>query len=690
MLIIGLMSGTSLDGIDACLVDVCGVGDRLTHRQRHFLTVPLAAELRERLLAQLDPATSRVDGLAALHVELGEAFAAAALACCEAAGVPIEEVDAIGSHGQTIWHAPAGRFPATLQLGEPAVIAVRTGVTTVADFRPADVAAGGQGAPLVPYVDHVLFGRLGYPVALQNLGGIGNVTYLPGDGDPDGLLAFDTGPGNMVIDAFAHRLSEGRCRFDEDGLMAAAGTVHEGLLKRLMASDPYLALEPPKSTGREAYGAARVAQIAAEAGTLGVEGPDLMATVTAWTAACVADQYRRFLPAGRFPREMLVSGGGASNPVLMRELAARLPELAILPLSARGVDPDAKEALAFAILAHQALKGQPNVLPRSTGSRQPLVLGQIVPGRNFARAVLKAPAPRAGAPATEQANPLSRGLDEMPIEAAVAVMHANDYDAVRAVEPAMPAIAALVADTAAAFQQGGRLFYVGAGTSGRLGVLDASECPPTFSSPPELVQGLIAGGEPALRQAVEGAEDDRAAGSRDLLARGLTAKDVVVGLSANGGAPYVQGALAEAREKGATTALVTCNPLRSGLVVPDHLIVLPVGPEVLAGSTRLKAGTATKLVLNMISTLSMVRIGKVHDNLMVDVQVSNAKLKVRARRLVERLTGLSPEDAEGLLDRAGGRVKVAAVMHHAGVDAGRAQALLAESRGFLRPWLTHG
>jgi N-acetylmuramic acid 6-phosphate etherase len=236
----------------------------------------------------------------------------------------------------------------------------------------------------------------------------------------------------------------------------------------------------------------------------------------------------------------------------------------------------------------------------------------------------------------------------------------------------------------------GRLFYVGAGTSGRLGVLDASECPPTFSSAPDRVQGVIAGGERALREAVEGAEDDRDRGAADLHARNLGPLDYVVGISANGGAPYVQGALAAAREVGAGTALITCNPVRPELIQPDQAIVLPVGPEVLSGSTRLKAGTATKLVLNMLSTLAMVKLGKVHDNLMVDVRVSNRKLQARAERLVRRLTGLEAEPASRLLAAAGGSVKRAAVMHHAAVDGPGADALLAESRGFLRPWLENG
>jgi N-acetylmuramic acid 6-phosphate etherase len=231
------------------------------------------------------------------------------------------------------------------------------------------------------------------------------------------------------------------------------------------------------------------------------------------------------------------------------------------------------------------------------------------------------------------------------------------------------------------------LFYLGAGTSGRLGVLDASEIPPTFSAPAELVQGLMAGGDRALRDAVEGAEDDAVQGAADILGCALRAGDVVVGISANGGAPYVRGALEAARASGCVTAIVTCNPLKPDAFVPDHTILLSTGPELVAGSTRLKAGTATKLALNMLSTLTMVQLGKVHDNLMVDVRISNKKLRVRAERLVGRLTGLDAVASGALLDQAGGRVKVAAVMRAQGVDCGRAEALLAKSGGFLRPWL---
>jgi N-acetylmuramic acid 6-phosphate etherase len=659
------MSGTSLDGIDACLVEIHGAGRHLRHQVLAFQTHPWPAGLRGKLLRQLDPETARLPELAALHYELAEAFAAAALAT--AGG---RTVDLIGSHGHTLWHGPG----MTLQLGAPAAIAARTGVTTVGDFRAADVAHGGQGAPLVPYADRLLFGSRPGPVALQNLGGIGNVTWLGEE-----LLAFDTGPANMVMDGLMERLT-GRT-FDEGGAFARQGTVSAALMAWLQADDEaYMSLPPPKSTGRERYGAPYVEALVRKGRELGLSDQDLVATATAYTAWTVIDQHRRWLPGK--PREVIVSGGGARNPVLMEALKQELP---VITTAEAGVDPDGKEALAFALLAYQCVMGEINVETGATGAREASILGTIAPGKNFARAVLR-PQPVA-AVLTEAVNPESVGLDALPTAAMVAVMHAQDYAAVQAVEGAQGAIAAAVDAIATRLARGGRLFYVGAGTSGRLGVLDASECPPTFSSDPAQVQGVIAGGDKALRDAVEGAEDDREQGARDLQARGLGPADYVVGISANGGAPYVQGALAAAREVGAGTALITCNAVRPELVQPDQAIVLPVGPEVLSGSTRLKAGTATKLALNMLSTLAMVKLGKVHDNLMVDVRVSNKKLQARAERLVGRLTGLEPSSAQALLAAAGGSVKRAAVMHHAGVDGPGADGLLAKSEGFLRPWL---
>jgi N-acetylmuramic acid 6-phosphate etherase len=285
---------------------------------------------------------------------------------------------------------------------------------------------------------------------------------------------------------------------------------------------------------------------------------------------------------------------------------------------------------------------------------------------------------------TEQQNPNTMQLDQLDSLAMLRVMNDEDQKVALAVRDALPQIAQAVEVIAGRLRQGGRLFYVGAGTSGRLGVLDAVECVPTFGTPPELVQGLIAGGEGAFVQAVEGAEDDTEQGGRDLQARALSAEDVVVGIAASGRTPYVIGALAYAEQIGAARIGIACNQPAPVLDAAEVAIPLLVGPEVLTGSTRLKAGTAQKLVLNMLSTATMVQLGKVYGNLMVDVKITNAKLADRARRIVQSMTGVSAETAQWLLDAAGGHVKLAIVMHVKDVDADEARRLLDAAQGHLR------
>lgn len=287
-------------------------------------------------------------------------------------------------------------------------------------------------------------------------------------------------------------------------------------------------------------------------------------------------------------------------------------------------------------------------------------------------------------PLTEQQNPLSLKLDSCSIAEAVQLMHNEEQQVQRAVAEALPAISATIERVVSSFQQGGRLFYLGAGTSGRLGVLDASECPPTFRSDPELVQGLIAGGPRALQQAVEGAEDIESAALEDLQAKGLRAADMLVGIAASGHTPYVRAGLRYAKSLGCQTALIACNRIAQDDPAVDEYIVMPVGPEVVTGSTRLKAGTATKLALNMISTVSMVHMGKVYGNLMVDLQISNAKLKQRALRMLQQLTELDETAAEACLSAAQGEVKTAVLMHHKGLDYPEAKASLAAHGGHLR------
>jgi len=282
---------------------------------------------------------------------------------------------------------------------------------------------------------------------------------------------------------------------------------------------------------------------------------------------------------------------------------------------------------------------------------------------------------------TEQPNPAAEGIDARPTQEILRVMNAEDHRAPEAVARAIPAIARAVDVIAERLRGGGRLFYIGAGTSGRLGVLDAAECPPTFGVPPEQVQGIIAGGESALARATEASEDDPAMGARDLAARGFTAGDVLVGIAASGRTPYVLGAVAEARRRGAVTVGISCTPdseLTRGVDIPIELLV---GPEIVAGSTRLKAGTATKLTLNMLSTAAMIRLGHVYGNLMVNVQPLNEKLRNRARRIIARAAGVDTARAAELLEASGGVVKVAIVMARLGLDREQAEARLAARGG---------
>jgi anhydro-N-acetylmuramic acid kinase len=366
--IIGLLSGTSADGTDAALCELEGSGEATRLVSCTFVTTPFPRALRERIfrLAQADASE-----LCDLDVLLAEAFARAAVEVAEAAGVPMSEVDLIGSHGQTAVHHPrsAGRVGATLQIGEAAVIAERTGRPIVSDFRVADVAAGGEGAPLVPLVDHLLFRKPGVRRALQNIGGIANVTFV-GDTLAD-LVAFDNAPGNMPIDAVARAASGGTEAFDAGGRRAARGTIDVGLLTELH-QHPYLAMPFPKSTGRETFGKDFIYPLLARfVGRL----DDLAATLTRFVAEAIARSYKELLPAP--PQEVYVSGGGALNPTLMGHLAQLLAPVPVGTTASLGVDPEAKEAIAFAVLANETLFGHPGNVPSVTGAAGPRVLGKI-------------------------------------------------------------------------------------------------------------------------------------------------------------------------------------------------------------------------------------------------------------------------------------------------------------------------
>ncbi|MEA2516064.1 MAG: anhydro-N-acetylmuramic acid kinase [Thermomicrobiales bacterium] len=395
-LCVGLISGTSADGIDAALVRIAGAGDGAHLQLVAFVSTPYPTEVRDELLAlYAEDAPHAVARLCSLNALLGELFAEAALDVCRRAGVPPTDLHVIGSHGQTVWHEP-GPDPAwplsrtsTLQIGEPSVIAERTGAPVVADFRVADVAAGGQAAPLVPYFDWVVLRHPTRNRAVQNIGGIGNVTSLPAGCDLDAVRAFDTGPGNMVLDGLVTLLTGGTATFDRDGALAAAGTADPTLLDTLLR-DPYLDAPPPKTTGRERYGLAFARRLLHDAGLredlLAPDSEatpeerqrarDLLATATAFTARSIADAYRRWLPQ---PDDVLVGGGGSRNPTLMRLLRDELAPVPVAPIDTLGVDGRAKEAMAFALIAHDALAGLPTNVPGATGARRAVTLGKLVP-----------------------------------------------------------------------------------------------------------------------------------------------------------------------------------------------------------------------------------------------------------------------------------------------------------------------
>jgi anhydro-N-acetylmuramic acid kinase len=368
---VGLISGTSADGIDAALVEVDGAGETTRVRLLDFRTRPFESDLRARVLALKD---ARADELLRIHYHLGEEFARAALEVIEPARRAGLTVHLIGSHGQTARHHPRAEDPAgraaTLQLAEPAVIAERTGLPVIADFRPRDVAAGGEGAPLVPLVDWLLFRRPGSTRACLNMGGIANVTVVTDR--LDSVRAFDLGPANMPLDLVVHAWTRGAEAFDRDGARAATGRVDSGLIAELLRH-PYFTVPPPKSTGREAFGDVFVRPLLAR--YTGREA-DLLATLTRFVAESVADGIRRWVREA--VSEVLVSGGGARNGPLMGALAATLAPVPVRSFADVGLDPDAKEALAFAVLANETLFGRPGNVPGATGAAGPRVLGKLI------------------------------------------------------------------------------------------------------------------------------------------------------------------------------------------------------------------------------------------------------------------------------------------------------------------------
>jgi len=376
------MSGTSADGIDVALAEISGEPSKLRTKLLDHTSMRMPTALRAEVLRIAEGASCRAADISQLNFRLGSAFADAAIAACREFRVALARVQLIGSHGQTIFHQ--GRaIPylgkstvSTLQIGEPAVIAAQTGITTIGDFRVADMAVGGQGAPLVPYADWLLYRDEKLGRVSLNLGGIGNVTVLPAAAKPSQVLAFDTGPGNMLIDALVWHFTRKKQRFDRGARMARQGQVLAPLLKALLR-DPYLKLGPPKSTGREYYGRAYFQELLRLGKKHRARPNDLIRTTTEFTVDSVVDALKRFVLRKTKIDQLIVSGGGARNPLILAQLTAALTPIEVVPSSRLGVPEDAKEAYAFALMAYETLHRRPSNLPSATGAEQDAILGKI-------------------------------------------------------------------------------------------------------------------------------------------------------------------------------------------------------------------------------------------------------------------------------------------------------------------------
>ena len=379
------MSGTSVDGIDAAVVEITGHGVETAVNLIAFETFPFPPDVPQRILALCQPDTSRVDDICEMNFYIGHLFAEAVKYILQKSEMSTSDIDLIGSHGQTIHHLPRdsntdckdSRYPSTLQIGEPAVIAHETGITTIADFRVADMAAGGQGAPLVSYPDYLLFRDTAKTVGLLNIGGIANLTVLPANGSFDSVSAADTGPGNMCIDAVIREITDGRERYDEAGQRAAQGTPCQFLIDEWL-KHPFFQLTPPKTTGREIFGHAFALECLSACREHNLADNDSIATLTELTVQTITGYIAQFVPEQNPIDRLYVSGGGVHNQTLMRHLDEMLANTVVEPVDTSGISGDAKEAIAFAVLANESLHGQAGNLPSATGASVRKILGKFV------------------------------------------------------------------------------------------------------------------------------------------------------------------------------------------------------------------------------------------------------------------------------------------------------------------------
>lgn len=390
MKVIGLISGTSSDGVDAALVDIQRRGGRPRIELIAFDVYPYPGSVQKKLIDLASGLPQSVANLCHLNFYIGELFADAARKIARKGRIPLAGIDLIGSHGQTVQHLPVpkweGSWPvrSTLQIGEPSVIAERTGITTVADFRPRDMAAGGEGAPLTPYLHYLLFSNPKQSRAIVNIGGISNVTYLKAGASLEETLAFDMGPGNMLIDGLVQAVTAGRKEIDRGGKIARKGKVDADLLSELMRH-PFIQRKPPKSTGREVFGLQMVTSLLQSAQGRRIVPEDLIATATAFTASAISENIQRFIIKRGDLKEVIVGGGGVKNPVLMEGISERLSPVPVKPFEAVGHESRAIEAMTFALLAYQTFNLQPTNIPTVTGARRPVLLGKIIPGNFFGR-----------------------------------------------------------------------------------------------------------------------------------------------------------------------------------------------------------------------------------------------------------------------------------------------------------------
>jgi anhydro-N-acetylmuramic acid kinase len=376
------MSGTSLDGIDVAIIDITGSGFKAKINVLTSHSVPYPRKIREALLAVSNTITATGD-ISRLNFVLGELYAEALEETAERAQIPIDSIKLIGCHGQTIFHEGQGapflgkRVASTFQIGESSIISERLGIDVISNFRERDVAAGGKGAPLVPYLDYMLIRHRGRGRVAINIGGIANLTAIPPNTNTDRVIAFDTGPGNMVIDQLVARITSGGLLYDRDGAMAAAGDIDAKLLAKLLR-DKYFRARPPKTAGREQYGSEFVSKLL----DTELSSEDLVATATALTAESIAAAVRNFILPEMRVDEIFVSGGGTHNPTLMSMLRKAMDQIPVKDTTEVGLDVDAKEAIAFAVMAYETAHLRPSNVPMATGAKRAVVLGKITPNGN--------------------------------------------------------------------------------------------------------------------------------------------------------------------------------------------------------------------------------------------------------------------------------------------------------------------